>query len=61
MIADTLIDFAPLPWTPVLTKARREWGLAEGHLFRVDDDVWALAEAPVAEDDGRWWAVEVEP
>lgn len=35
--------------------------LAEGHLFRVDDDVWALAEAPVAEDDGRWWAAEVEP
>jgi len=24
-------------------------------------DIWQVAEAPVAEDDGGWWAFEVQP
>lgn len=35
--------------------------LREGHLFRVGSDTWAVAEAPVADGDGAWWAFEAAP
>ncbi|WP_341020933.1 hypothetical protein [Brevundimonas diminuta] len=49
MIADTLIDFAPLPWTPVLTKARREWGLT---VLCADGE--NLADRPMDRDEARF-------
>lgn len=35
--------------------------LKEGHFFRHGVDLWEVAEAPTADGDGRWWAVEVMP
>lgn len=35
--------------------------LGKGGLFRFKGDLWALAEAPVAPDDGKWWVAEVQP
>ena len=35
--------------------------LKKGGLFRFKGEVWALAEAPVAVDDGKWWTAEVQP
>jgi len=53
---------------PVMKVARAVCpDLAEGHRFQlvlaggVLGDIYAAAEAPVAEDDGRWWAFEVQP
>lgn len=36
-------------------------GLLEGHRFLHLGAMWAVAEAPSAPDDGRWWVFEVEP
>lgn len=53
---------------PVMKVARSACpDLAEGHLFQLVldrgalGDIFVAAEAPVAEDDGRWWAFEVQP
>lgn len=41
--------------------------LSEGDKFQIIltggalGEIWEVAEAPTAEDDGRWWAVEVMP
>jgi hypothetical protein len=34
--------------------------LKKGGLFRFKGEVWALAEAPAAVDDGKWWTAEVQ-
>ena len=34
--------------------------LNRGHRFTVAGDVWEACEAPIAEDDGAWWVVEVQ-
>ena len=47
---------------PVMRVARAACpALREGHSFLRGDDRWDVAEAPVAEDDGRWWVFEVQP
>jgi hypothetical protein len=47
---------------PVLRVRRsRIPALKKGGLFRFKGELWALAEAPVAADDGRWWVAEVQP
>lgn len=35
--------------------------LGKGGLFRFKGELWTLAEAPVAADDGKWWVAEVQP
>lgn len=47
---------------PVL-KVRRSRipDLKKGALFRFKGELWALAEAPAAADDGKWWVAEVQP
>lgn len=41
--------------------------LVEGHRFQmvlagsVLGDIWEVASAPAAPDDGRWWVFEVQP
>lgn len=47
---------------PLMRVARlRLPDLKEGHYFRHGADIWQVAEAPTAEDDGRWWVFEVQP
>lgn len=53
---------------PIMRVARAACpDLMEGHRFQmvlaggVLGDIYEVAEAPVAEDDGRWWAFEVQP
>ena len=47
---------------PVMRVARAACpALKEGHSFLHGSDRWDVVEAPVAEDDGRWWAFEVQP
>ncbi len=53
---------------PIMKVARAACpDLVEGHRFQmvlaggVLGDIYEVAEAPVAEDDGRWWAFEVQP
>lgn len=53
---------------PVMKVARAACpDLREGHRFQlvlsggVMGDIYEVAEAPVAEDGGSWWAFEVQP
>lgn len=53
---------------PVIKVARAVCpDLTEGHVFQlvladgVLGDIYEVAEAPIAEGDGRWWAFEVQP
>lgn len=60
--ADRLTGMSFTRSRPVIQVARSACpALVEGHTFQVGVDLWAVAEAPSATGDGRWWSFEVEP
>ena len=66
--ADRLTGMSFTRSRPVVRVARAACPvLKEGHQFQlvladgVLGDIWEAAEAPIAEDDGRWWVFEVQP
>lgn len=61
-LADRLPGMAFTRSRPVLKVARNSCPvLREGDVFLHGSDRWEVAEAPAADGDGAWWAVEVQP